>query len=253
MRFFPTLCVCFVAIQSVVLAEKKSETPERHVRFLAVGEMPPFRQEIRENVRYELEPPEGSIPPRQVVVGFGGEKTETANLRLGQISTPMKAPAGKGSLVLRQPGEKEDSAPWLQLDRPESDDFIVLLWRDPVKGTWKDARSLTLLDGPLSAPAGSVRLVNVAPVDVRIVIGSEKLILGAGKTFQRQLPIGTEQPFQILLADEAGGLKRLHSGVITQNPGERSLVLVYAADGEASRRPVKVSVQRESAPAPPAN
>ena len=36
-------------------------------------------------------------------------------------------------------------------------------------------------------PAGSVRVVNVAPVDVGIVIGGEKLVLSAGKTYQRQV------------------------------------------------------------------
>ncbi len=95
-----------------------------------------------------------------------------------------------------------------------------------------------------------MRVVNLAPAEVGIVLGSEKLLLGAGKTFLRQVPAGTEPSFEILLADAAGALKRLHSGTLTQNPGERSLVLVYRADGEASRRPVKVTVLREPAPAP---
>lgn len=247
MRFFPVLLI----VSTIATAEEKPETSERHVRFLAVGEMPPFRQEIRDGVRYELEPPAGSIPPREVLLGFGGEKTESASLRLGQISAPLKVPAGLGPLILRQPGEKKDAAPWLQLTRPEADDFMVLLWRASAKGAWSEAKSFVLPDGPVAAPAGSVRVVNLAPVEVRIVLGSEKLILGAGKTFQRQVPAGAEQPFEILMADATGNLKRLHAGVIMQNSGERSLVLVYRADGEASRRPVKVAVQREPAPPPP--
>ncbi|MEY3896993.1 MAG: hypothetical protein RLZZ214_2514 [Verrucomicrobiota bacterium] len=247
MKFFPVL---FLGI-AIAAAEEKPKSAERHVRFLAVGELPPFRQEIRDDVRYELEPPEGSIPPREVRVGYGGEKTQSATLRLGQISPPLVAPAGGGPLLLRRLGEKDDSPPWLRLTRPESDDFLVILWRASPKGTWKEAGSLIMSDGPLSAPAGSVRVVNVAPVDVGIVIGSEKLVLSAGKTYQRQVPAGPDQMFQIVVTDAAGSPRRLHSGTITQNPGERSLVLVYRADGEASRRPVKVSVLREPAPARP--
>jgi hypothetical protein len=37
-----------------------------------------------------------------------------------------------------------------------------------------------------------------------------------------------------------------------QKPGERTLVLIYYADGTGHRRPLKVSVQREPAPAAPA-
>jgi len=247
MKFLPLLLL----VSAAAFAEEKPKPPERHVRFLAVGEMPPFRQEIRDDVRYELEPPEGSIPPREVMTGFGGEKSESAPLRLGQISPPIIAPAGSGPLLLRRPGEKDDSLPWLQLTRPESDDFLVILWRASPKGTWEEAGALILPDGPLSAPAGSVRVVNIAAIDVGIVIGSEKIILPAGKTFQRQVPAGPEQAFQIIVNDAAGTPRRLHTGTVTQNPGERSLVLIYRADGESPRRPVKVSVQREPAPPPP--
>ncbi len=244
MKFFPLLLL----VSSIASAEEKPKLPERHVRFLAVGEMPPFRQEIRDDVRYELEPPEGSVPPREVMTGFGGEKSESTSLRLGQISPPLVAPAGSGPLILRQPGGKDDSPPWLRLSRPESDDFLVILWRASSKGTWKDASALILPDGPLSAPSGSVRVVNIAPVEVGIVIGSEKLILTAGKTIQRQVPAGPGEAFQIIVNDASGSPRRLHSGTITQNAGERSLVLVYHADGESPRRPLKVSVQREPTP-----
>jgi hypothetical protein len=50
--------VLFLGI-TIASAEEKPKPAERHVRFLAVGEIPPFRQEIRDDVRYELEPREG--------------------------------------------------------------------------------------------------------------------------------------------------------------------------------------------------
>ncbi len=247
MKFLSVLLL----VSGAAYAQEKPKAAGRHVRFLAVGEMPPFRQEIRGDVRYELDPPEGSIPPREMMIGSGGNKKESASLRLGQISAPLVVPAGTGPLVLRRPGEKDDSAPWLRLTRPESDDFLVILWRASPKGTWNEAGALILPDGPLSAPAGSVRVINIAPVDVGIVIGSEKLILSAGRTFQRQVPAGPDQAFQIVVNDATGTPRRLHTGTVTQNPGERSLVLIYRADGEAPRRPVKVSVQREPVPLPP--
>ena len=244
--------LCFaIMLTGPWLSAETKENPARQVRFLAVGELPPFRQEVRDNVRYELEPPAGSIPPREVMLGFGDEKSEATPLRLGQISPPLNAPAGAGPLVLGLRGEAKDAEPWLRLTRPDTGDFLVILWRDAKHGSWQKVRSLVVLDDALSAPAGSVRYVNVSPAAVGIGVGGEKLVLEAGKIFRRTVPVGVEQPFEISLPDTSGALKRLHSGVVLQNPGERSLVLIYRADGVGHRRPLKETVQREAVPVLP--
>ncbi|MES2438968.1 MAG: hypothetical protein V4584_07870 [Verrucomicrobiota bacterium] len=242
-------CLCTLALIPGLLlaAEPKNETA-RQVRFLAVGELPPFRQEIRDNVRYELEPPAGSIPPREVVLGFGAGQPEAAPLRLGQMTEALKAPVGAGPLLLSRRGDAKDSEPWLRLNRPESGNLLVLLWRDARAGTWEKVRSLVLSD---EEPAGSVRFVNCSPAPVGILLGPEKLILEAGKAFKRPVTTGVDQIFEVHLTDTTGSLKRLHSGVIVQNPGERSLIIVYRADGSGARRPLKVIVQREAVPAVP--
>ncbi len=218
---------------------------------MALGEPPPFRQIVREGVRYEQEPAPGSIPPRQVMLNFGSDASETVALHLGRISPPLQAPAGSGPLALRQREADKAAEPWLKLDRPENGNFLVLLWRDPTASSWEKARSMILPDDATARPPGSIYFANLSSNDVRIIIASEKLVLAAGTSFARTVPTGVEQPFQILLPDRSGNWKPLHSSVITQNSGERSLVVVYRADGKSPRRPLKVSVQREPAPTPP--
>ena len=124
-----------VACQSWRVAGRGSEGKAgtgRLVRFLPLGEMPPFRQEIRENVRYELEPPAGSIPPREVLLGFGGNASEAhIAAALGQTQRTPEGSAGKRSAVVRSREDAKDAEPWLNLMRPETGDFLVLLWRDP--------------------------------------------------------------------------------------------------------------------------
>jgi hypothetical protein len=248
---FPNL-LCIVAFfPGAWLQAAPKNVPARQVRFLALGELPPFQQEIRDNVRYELEPPPGSLPPREVMLGFGAEKSEATSLRLGQISAAMKAPAGGGPLVLARREDAKDAEPWLSLARPESGDFLVLLWRDAQKGTWEKVQSLVVPDDAVNAPAGSVRYINISSAPVGVVVGDEKLVLEAGKMFKRTIPTSVEQPFEVQLPDATGSMKRLHAGVILQNPGERSLVLIYIADGAGHRRPLKVKVQRELAPVAP--
>jgi hypothetical protein len=230
------------------LSSAAADPSSRQVRFMALGEPPPFRQIVRDGVRYEQEPPPGSIPPRSVELRFGGDDPEIVPLQLGRISPATKAPAGEGPLVLSRRDLAGDTAPWIKLTRPEAGGFLVLLWRDANTGSWEKARCMVLPDDPTSRPAGTVRFVNVSAATVRVVIGSEKLVLVAGRSFARTISPGGEQTFQILLPDRSGEWKPLHSGVLTQNSGERSLVLIYRADGESPRRPLKVSVQRERVP-----
>ena len=232
--------------------EKESKTDKgRHVRFLPIGDIPPFRQEIRDGVAYELPPPPGSVPPAKVILGVDDDSRQEADLQLGQITEPLKVPAGAGPLTIRRKGEKEDSVPWLKLDRPEEGDFLVVLWRDPVERTWNVTRSVVIAEDPESAPGGTARFINLSPVTVGVVFGGENLALLAGKSFRRNLPLGVDTPFQVGAADGKGGLKRYYSGSFFQNPNERSLAIIYKADGVDPRLPLKTFVMRESVTPPP--
>ena len=56
--------------------QSERKRPPRNLRILPVGESPPYRQEIRDGVRYELPPPPGSVPPMEV--SFVASETEKA-------------------------------------------------------------------------------------------------------------------------------------------------------------------------------
>jgi hypothetical protein len=228
-------------------AQEPKEKPSRQVRFLAVGDSPPFQQEIRGDVRYEIDPPADSVPPRDVMVGFGKELTDAMPLRLGRISPPVKVPAGEGTLALRRKDDAADAAPWLTFQRPESGDFLVFLFRSPAGKNWNEALALTVPDGP----PGSLRIVNLCPFAVRIQWGAELVQLQGGGNQLKTAKPGAETPFQILIADAGGKPKRYYSGAVSQNPNERGLVMIYPADGESPRRPVKVSMLREPVPVAP--
>lgn len=254
--------VCCLALLAVLLpvsaqepAEKK-EVPARQVRFLPVGDAPPFRTEERGGIRYELEPPAGSVPPREVLIGFGEEEPAAVPLLLGRMTAPLKAPGGSGPMTLRRRDDGADAEPWLKVARPEDRDFLVLLWRGSPKGTWAEAKALVLPDSPEAAPAGRVRIINLAPVGVGVVFAGEKIALPPGKTYQRTITPGKDHEIQLgaVMAEKAAPT-RFYSGTVFQNPGERTLVVIYRADGDQPRRPLKAIVEREPVhpPKPPAN
>jgi hypothetical protein len=240
---YPATIAALCTALTPVFAEPATERP-RHARFLAVGDNPPFRQEIRDGVRYELDPPPGSIPPREVIPGIAGKASQPVPLRLGRISPSVAVPAGEGPLLVQQAGEAPDATPWVTLKSPETGDFLVMLWRDPKSGLWQHARSLAVAE----APAGHARIVNLFPQPVRIFWGGESLVVPPGGAILRPIPPNSEVPLRILTADASGAMKRYYSGSVSANPGERCLVTTYRADGESPRRPLKVAILREPAP-----
>ena len=100
-------------------------------------------------------------------------------------------------------------------------------------------------------PAGTWRIINVSRAPVGVTLAGENLILEPEKSFRRILPVGKESVCEVFLHDVTGKPKRLYSAGILQNPGERGLIVIYLADGEDPRRPVKVSIQREPVLPPP--
>ena len=239
------LTAAFCVVSGPVTGAEEEGQPPRHVRFLPVGDAPPFRQEIRDGVRYELDAPPGSIPPREVVPGFGGGLA----LRLGRLSAAAEVPAGMAAMVLRSKDAAEDAVAWLKLAAlPESGDFLVVVWRSSDAKSWNAPRSLIVPDGPLGHPAGMVRITNLFPAGIRIMWGDEAILVPAGRTFLRKVDPGAGVPLKILVADKSGGMKRYYSGTVTQNRGERGFITIYQADGVAPRRPLKVSMLREPVP-----
>jgi hypothetical protein len=243
MSRFLLLLTAFLTIAGA--AEETKPPPARSVRFFPVGESPPFRQEIRDGVRYELEPPPNSIPPRQVLP-LAGEKPEDAvDLRLGRISQPVKVPTGEGPYQLLPAGGKPGDKPWHQFQRPETGDFLVFFWRKPGPAGWSEVSHLVVPDGPLGNPAGTVRIVNLFPQTIRILWGPEAIVLKAGAHVSKTIQPGAETPIAVVSADAAGSAKRYFSTTVTQNPGERGWIVLHRADGEAPRRPLKVLIIRE--------
>lgn len=228
------------------LAVAETEAKARYVRFLAVGDSPPFRQVIRDGVRYELEPPPGSIPPREVQPGFGGGPSNPVPLSLGRISPHVTVPAGEGPLQLWRADDVVDGPPWVTMKRPETGDFLVLFWRKPDAGSWNDVASMTIAE----SPAENARIVNLFPLAVNIEWGDENLLLPAGRSILRPVPRNEAVALRILARDEEGTMRRYYSGTVSAIAGERSLVTIYRADGEVPRRPLKVSVLRERVDTP---
>ena len=221
----------------------------RTLRLLPLGEPPPFRQEVRDGVRYELEQDANSIPPRQVVLT--GDKAATPiPLNLRRATAPLAVPTGTAPVVLALPaaGAQAAPVPWLSVKLPETGDMLALVWRDPAK-PWSQPRTLVLPDSAAAFPAGKVRIVNLLPAAAAAIFGTERVLIPPGKTLLRAVAPGVDLGIQLAFQTATGEFQQFYSSSLLLHPNERAQVLLYRADGENPRQAVKTVIFNEAAPA----
>jgi hypothetical protein len=120
-------------LASLGCAALAEETSMHRLRVLAVGDPPPFVQEVRDGARYEVAPSADAIPPRVVTVPLqtkpgdpAGSTAMPLRLRLGQTSAPLLLPHPKD---LRIELKSEQGAKWLGVPLQSCGASLALVWR----------------------------------------------------------------------------------------------------------------------------
>ncbi|BCU76781.1 hypothetical protein [Luteolibacter sp. LG18] len=206
------------------------------MRLLALGEPPPFRQEVKGDRRVEIEAEKGALPPHQIAIA----ENPAVPLTLCQPAPLAHVPPAPHVSLLDQ------AATWTTLDIPEAlraKPKLALFWRDPGK-TWDTPRNLLLDDSAEAFPAGQVRFVNLLPTTAAIKIGETTHELAAGKVWLCPAP-PAGQALQIVFRAADGSWIPVHSATFEPAPdGTRMEVIVYRADTPTARRPAKALVLR---------
>lgn len=235
------------ALWIVLAAGAMAQDPaveEVSLRVLPLGNRAPFTQVVRDGVRQEVDPPEGSLPPREVAVGMvvpqeAEKKPEEKlmRLRLGEASGAIRIPRPDPAAVALK--DQESGKLWLKQGLAAGKSTLLVVWRSGK--SWDETRSLALDDSPEALPPGSARVVNVAPVEVKMVWGAQRLRLLPGKSVVLRYPDGSKGvPLEILYADKSGALRPCLSTTAEADPSKRRQWFVYRADRTDARSPVQV-------------
>ena len=241
--------VLWLALFAPVWGQESTGGAKGWLRILPVGDAPPFRQEIRDGVRQEMESPEGAQPPRELVVPVReGRKDEEKKLRLhlGRVSEAVLVCAGP--LILSEGQEADDPVGWAKIKMPERSAALAIMFRDPRGKSWDSVRSIVLPDDPTSFPAGRVRFVNASPFPVSVLFQGKSTVMKPGQVMLKQSATGgamEDEQLQIVVRVAKGLTKRIFDASVSQNSRERTNVIIHWADGEKPRRPARVLLQRE--------
>ncbi|MCW1887568.1 hypothetical protein OKA04_22720 [Luteolibacter flavescens] len=226
-------------IFSPLLASAQDKPTPHSLRILTLGDPPPYRQEVRNGVRYEIPAADGTIPPRNLEVPALSESGEPENLklrlRLGIASDPLQFPLPENrSVETRQP-----SGPWAKIPLSTSEATLALIWR--TGPDWNKVGVIHVPDGKADRSKGDCRFINVTAKPMGIVIGTEKLKLEPRTSIMRSLPAGTQETtVSILYPGADGTLQSCLSTTVTRSADKLQQYVIYAADGNKPRVPVKV-------------
>lgn len=229
---------------SAALFSQQAAVEEISLRLLPLGNRAPFTQVVRDGVRHEVDPPEGSLPPREIAVGIAapegaetGPEEKLMRLRLGEPSGAIRMPRPEPAVVVLR--DRESGQPWLKQGLAAGGSTLLVVWR--TGKTWEEPRSLALDDSPGALPAGTARIVNVAPVEMKLIWGKQRLRLLPGKHVVLRYPGGsTGVPLEILYTDRNGALKSCLSTTAEADPGKVRQWFIHRADRADARNPFQV-------------
>ncbi|MGD9418967.1 MAG: hypothetical protein Q7R22_008495 [Verrucomicrobiota bacterium JB025] len=247
--------MALAAVTAACAGQGGRELPVGWLRFMPVGEHPPFRQEVRNGARYELEAPHGARPPRHVTVGSGGEEgtqfEEDATLILGRLSRFVSVVPGEARIVPKGAPAGDEGGPWHDLYvGAECRQWLAVMWRDERAGSWEKARHVLLPDDATSFAPGSIRFINTTPVRVSVRLGDQVIGLEPRSATVKRVGSGSVG-LKVAVLDREGRWRKMYDGTVSQGTGDRTNVVVSVADGERPRKPVMVTTVRDRVPAPP--
>jgi hypothetical protein len=231
------LCLSMLLVLSSSLFSQE-QAVKHSLRILPLGDPPPFQQEIRDGIRHEIPPEEGTIPPRDLKISpkppEGQEPVSfPMKLRLGYMSAPMTFPLPPDRKI---DADLQDGGSWLDIPLAAGDATLALVFRGG-----KDWYQPRVLSVPDDAKGGDVVFLNVTGKPMGIVWGQEKLKLEPGKRLVRRIDGGAKAvAVSILYPTAAGALKACLSTQVENEAKTCQQFVIYAADGVNTKEPVKV-------------
>ncbi len=232
------LRLLLLLIPALASAQDKDKPAKHTLRLLPLGDPPPFLQEVRNGVRYEIPAAEGTIPPRTLELHIPvekGEETSQLRLRLGSASSPLEFPLPETKIVEARQGNNV----WAKIPLSTSEASLALVWRGGAD--WSKAGVMTIPDGKADRSKGDCRFVNLTAKPLGLIWGTERLKLEPRTTLVRSIPAGTEDlAVSILFPDAKNNPRPCLATQISRRADKLQQFFIYASDEKEARMPVKV-------------
>lgn len=243
------LLLLLIALVAPFTAYSQNKVPPKHVRFIPLGELPTWAEDIVDGIRKQRKSPAGSVPP-SLISYAGGDEPKNLRLSLRSFSGLASFPADSPGILLKEGGDFT-GAEFLTTKLPASSLSLGVLFRDFETMTWGDPKLLMLPDDAQSFPLGQMRFVNVSDLTVVVKMGDGKAFgIAPGKVSMKPLEVGTT-PIKVGYVPKEGGSKAIWQNNVKLRSGQRMQCFFYKAQGKNPRSAVKFHFAPERVPALP--
>ncbi len=225
----------------LLLAQEPKAPESSFVRVLPVGDMPPWKEQIKNGVRVQIPPPPGAVPIEKATIPVNGGKGETLSLVLGKMTKYFELDGELPKVQLFENELMQDN-PWVDATNSPGSTALMLLMQDPrqSKPSWNHPISKMIADDLASFPLESLRFVNVSGATIIVRIEKEPAFsLAPGAVVVK----GSKPGKHTLLIGTAGAgekPKRIYKNRITMKPGERTGIFMYRTSSTAADSAPKV-------------
>jgi|TARA_B110000914_G_scaffold192108_1_gene178991 hypothetical protein len=230
------------------LATAQENDPPKHLRFIALGELPVWEEEFREGVRVQKDSAPGALPPSSLTYISRGN-VKNLRLSLRTVSELVTFPASSEAMVLKTGGVAGKE--WIKSRMPASTLSLGVLFRDNANMTWEKPKMLMLRDDADAFPVGRMRFVNVSDSVVIVqMAGTKAFGLSPGKTALKPVKVGLTA-IKVGYKTADGGSKAIWQNNVKVRRGERVQCFFYKAQGKKPREAVKFTTMPETLPSLP--
>lgn len=231
-------------------AMSQEEEP-KHLRFLALGQLPTWKEELIDGIRQGQKPPPGTMPPSPLSL-VSGDSVIPFELNLRTFSDIMTMKGATEGLGIRN-GETPESPLLLKAAKPAAPLSLGVIFADPATMLWDKPKMLLLRDDADSFPIGNIRLVNVSDKVVIVQLGGERsrpFGIAAGKSSIKQLQPGVNL-IKVGYQTANGGQKQIWENQIRILPNQRVQCFFYKAVPQPGKDAVKFHYNTEPLPSLP--
>ena len=238
-----------IALGASSLAHAQEQVERKHVRFIPLGELPVWKEDLQGGIRVQRKAPEGALPPSNVTYSQGDE-VKSLRFSLRSFSDLAVFPGSAEGIILKE-GEGAAGKEFLKSAMPASPLSLGVLFRDNKAMTWEKPQMLLLRDDADAFPVGKMRFVNVSDKTVVIqMAGVAAFGVAPGKTSLKSIKVGdTAIKVGYMTAD--GGSKAIWQNNVKVQRGQRVQCFFYKAQGKNPREAVKFHTSPESVPSLP--
>jgi hypothetical protein len=226
--------------------DREKEVP-RHLRFIALGELPPWKEKLVNGIRIGVPPPRWSVPPNSNLL-VAEDQSVSFELNLRSFTEILTVPDAGPQWVVK-PVQGEASADWFRCPGPTASLTLGVLSPDPVTKKWDNPKILLLDDDARSFEAGEIRFVNVSDKIVLVKLGAKHFGIGPERILVKPIGVGSHP---VLLGYLDGQEQKLiWENQISVPEGQRVQCFFYNSGRPGVSRSVRSHIVTEPIPVLP--